>query len=274
MKTALKRRYGQHFLRDTGILRRIIGLIQPAPEDLLIEIGAGDGALSARLAPAVNRLVAVEIDGDHIPALRKALLPFPNARILAADFLTMDLIQCIPPLQEQGTRLRIAGNLPYNIGTAIIEKLLSASLPVWDMTFMLQFETAARIAAAPGSRDYGFFSVYCQHYCEVKVAFKVSPACFVPRPKVMSAMITMRLRGTPRHPGLEDNFLAVTKAAFAYRRKKLVNSLLRDARIGPVAEEMLLRTGIDGTRRAEDLSVREYQGMAAVLATMRLPHGL
>lgn len=271
MKTVLKKRYGQHFLRDRGIVARIIRLIRPSPEDLLIEVGAGIGALSAQLAPGVRRLIAIEIDQDHIPTLKDALLPYPNSEVVAADFLTLDLEPLVMPLAETGMRLRVAGNLPYNVGTAIIEKLLTSSLPIRDMTFMLQYEVAARITAAPGSRDYGFFSVYCQHACEVRLAFKVPPACFVPRPEVMSAMITMNRHGLPPDAGLENAFLALTRAAFAHRRKKLLNSLRLDPHIGATAEDLLSHAGIDGSRRAEDLAVGEYERAAQILFRLGFP---
>jgi 16S rRNA (adenine1518-N6/adenine1519-N6)-dimethyltransferase len=265
MKIALKRRYGQHFLKDAGVLNRIISLIQPSPQDLMIEIGAGDGALAGRLAPRVGRLIAVEIDRDHIPTLTEALAPFPGAEIIAVDILKTDLASLISSHLDSGLRLRIVGNLPYNIGTAIIEKLLSEPFPIEDMIFMLQYEVSARIAAAPGSEDYGYFSVFCQHYCEVKLGFKVSPACFVPRPKVQSALITMRPRPGVSNAAANSSFLAIAGAAFAYRRKKLANSLRRDPRIGPITGALLSEAGIDGSRRAEELSLQEYECMASIL---------
>jgi 16S rRNA (adenine1518-N6/adenine1519-N6)-dimethyltransferase len=264
MKAAPKKRYGQHFLRDTGILNRIIRLIQPSTADLVLEVGAGDGALSIRLAPKVFRLLAVEIDSALRTALTQALAPYPNAEVIVADVLSLDLFPLLSPYLQPGIKLRIVGNLPYNIGTAIIETMLALPVPVEDMIFMLQLETAQRISAAPGSKDYGFFSVYCQHYCDLRMGFKVSPACFVPRPKVYSAMLVMRPRNVPCDLGFEDDFLAVTKAAFAYRRKTLANSWRQDARLGPLAQEVLVRAGIDGTRRAEDLSVQEYERLSYV----------
>ncbi len=259
MKTRLKKRYGQHFLRDTGIIRRIVDLIKPGPGDLMVEVGAGDGAISMRLAPKVLRLFAIEIDRDVLPSLSLALKPCSNTEIVGQDVLSLDLPALVSPYLAPGVELRFAGNLPYNIGTAIIEKLMALPLPIRDMTFMLQLETADRIVAAPGSKQYGFFSVFCQHNCDIRLAFTVSPACFVPRPRVNSAMIVLRPRGGSRDPRFEDDFLTVTKAAFAYRRKTLANSLQRHAGLGPVAAELLAAAGISGSRRAEDLSVAEYE---------------
>ncbi len=119
MKTILKKRYGQHFLRDTGIINRIVALISPAPNDLMIEIGGGDGALSTRLAPEVLRLLVMEIDHDLIPALRSTLAPYPCAEVLGLDVLHADLANIAAPYLSPQVRLRVVGNLPYNIGTAI-----------------------------------------------------------------------------------------------------------------------------------------------------------
>jgi len=264
MKPTPKKRYGQHFIRDTGVIRRIVDLIEPGPSDLVVEIGAGAGALSIHLAPNVLRLIAVEVDRDVIPVLVHALEPYPNAEVVAKDVLKTDVTELVNPYLGKGTRLRIAGNLPYNIATAIIETLILQSVAAEDMIFMLQLETAERIAAAPGSKAYGFFSVFCRHYCDVRLGFTVPPACFVPRPKVYSAMITLRPRCTARDPLLEKCFLEVAKAAFAYRRKKLANSFRQDRRIEPVADLLLDRAGIDGTRRAGDLSVEEYERLSTV----------
>jgi 16S rRNA (adenine1518-N6/adenine1519-N6)-dimethyltransferase len=269
MGKILKKRYGQHFLKDTGILSRICRLIQPAAEDVMIEIGAGAGALSVLLAPEVFRLLALEIDLDLIPTLTAALEPFPNAGVLAQDVLKADLAAISLPYLNPGKRLRICGNLPYNIGTAIIERLLAMPLPIEDMVFMLQLETAERISARPGSKEYGFFSVYCRHCCYVKIAFRVSPECFIPRPKVRSAVLTMRLRQGPRDPRLEEDFVAIAKAAFAFRRKKLINSLRRHPVFGPIAAELLEQAGIDGSRRPEKLSVEEYERLARNLPSRR-----
>jgi 16S rRNA (adenine1518-N6/adenine1519-N6)-dimethyltransferase len=265
----LKRRYGQHFLRDTGIITRIVGFIEPAANDFMVEIGGGDAALSIRLAPKVFHLIAVEIDRDLIPGLKNALAPFPNAEILTGDILHLDLGAITLPRLGPGLRLRVVGNLPYNVGTAIVEKLLAQVLPIEDMTFMLQLETAERIAATPGSREYGFFSVLCQYYCDIRPGLRVSPACFVPRPKVQSAVIALRPRPDRRDPEAEGAFLRVAKAAFAYRRKKLANSLRHDRELSIVSDLMLRMAGIDGSRRPEELTVEEYKHLAEVFRQLK-----
>ena len=264
METRLKKRYGQHFLRDTGMIARIVGFIGPRPDDLLVEIGAGDGALSIRLAPKVLRLVALEIDREVIPALERGLAPYGNAEVIGGDILKINLPDLLTPRLGPGITLRIAGNLPYNIGTAIIEILLALALPIKDMAFMLQLETARRIVAAPGSGEYGYFSVLCQHHCAVNLGFQVPPACFVPRPRVTSAMVSLKPKDSPGDREFEEAFKSLAKAAFAYRRKKIVNSLGRCPQIGPAVGELLGKAGIDGARRAEDLTVAEYERLAHI----------
>jgi 16S rRNA (adenine1518-N6/adenine1519-N6)-dimethyltransferase len=259
-----KKRLGQHFLRDTGVIDRIVRWIMPAADDVFLEIGAGDGAISSRIAPRVHRLLALEIDSDCIPRLEQALNPFPSATVVPADILHLDLPQLFSQHLEPGRKLRVAGNLPYNIATVIIEKLLHYSLPVQDMFFMVQLEVAQRIAASPCSREYGYLSVDCQHHAEVQLGFKVSPACFVPRPQVSSSMIALRPKSGNSDPAFESGFEAIAKAAFSYRRKTLANALARDPGLGGISIPLLMRAGIDGSRRAEELSVQEYEHLAQV----------
>jgi 16S rRNA (adenine1518-N6/adenine1519-N6)-dimethyltransferase len=258
-----KRRFGQHFLRDKGIIGRIVRWIDPGSSDLFLEIGAGAGALSTQLAPRVYRLLAIELDAECIPILENNLSPYESAIVIADDFLQLNLAELASRYAQSGQEFRIAGNLPYNIATAIIDILLHSSLPIQDMHFMLQFEVAQRITASPGSREYGYLSVSCQHYCDVRMGFKVPPACFAPRPKVSSSMIRFQPKRFARtDAAFERHFESLAKAAFGYRRKTLSNSLGRHPIYGKIAEEFLMRAGIDGSRRAEALSVQEYENLA------------
>ena len=260
---AYKKRFGQHFLRDTGVLDRIVRLIAPTAQDTFLEIGAGDGALSVRLAPLIARLFAVERDPACIPMLRSALQPFHSAVVVENDILKLD-IRALLAAEADHRAPRIAGNLPYNISTTIIDSLLALDLAVADMTFMLQLEVARRVTASPASREYGLLSVICQHRAEVRLAFTVSPACFVPRPRVTSAIVVFRPFGKKRDARLEDRFREVLSAAFGYRRKTILNSIRRHPRLGQLAEQLLDKAGIDGARRAEELSVQEYEHLASV----------
>jgi 16S rRNA (adenine1518-N6/adenine1519-N6)-dimethyltransferase len=262
-----KKRFGQHFLRDTGVLDRIIRWIQPAPDDLFLDIGAGDGALSLRLAERATRLVAIEIDRDCIPPLERALEPINSATIIQGDILNLNLSELISRYAKPDQKIRIAGNLPYNIATAIIEKLLHSSLPIEDLFFMVQLEVAQRITASPLTRQYGSLSVDCQHHADVQLGFKISSACLVPRPKVSSAMISLRPKAYLQDPVFESVFESLTKAAFAYRRKTLDNSLRRHPILATISQNLLDRAGIDGSRRAEALTVQEYENLANILYT-------
>ncbi|MDM7998287.1 MAG: 16S rRNA (adenine(1518)-N(6)/adenine(1519)-N(6))-dimethyltransferase RsmA [Acidobacteriota bacterium] len=264
-----KKRFGQHFLRDTGVLDRITRWIQPSSGDLFLDIGAGAGALSLRLIPKAARLLSIEIDEDCIPQLQESLSPFPNAVVISGDFLQLKLEDLLAPYLQPGFRLRIAGNLPYNIATAIIERLLHANLPVYDMSFMVQLEVAQRITALPGKREYGYFSVECQHHAEVRFGFKVSPACFVPRPNVVSAMVSFHPKSSSLDSTVEPYFEMLTKAAFSYRRKTLENSLSRHPVLHGFSSLLLKRAGISGSRRAEALSVQEFEHLARVYSELR-----
>ncbi len=262
MKITAKRRFGQHFLRDTGILKRIIHLINPAPGQDVLEIGAGDGVLSVRLAPAVSRLRVIEVDDECIPVLESVLRPFPNVEILKGDVLEIGPSRLLPPGAGRARRTRVVGNLPYNIATAVIERFLDAGSLVEDMIFMVQLEVAQRITAEPCTREYGYLSVMCQHLADVRVHFKVPPQCFVPRPKVMSAVISLRPKECSWPRGRKHAFVDLVKASFSHRRKTLQNSLSFSRIFGDIATEILERCGVSGARRAEELTVQEYEQLS------------
>jgi 16S rRNA (adenine1518-N6/adenine1519-N6)-dimethyltransferase len=265
-----KKRFGQHFLRDRGVIDRIVRWIQPAPNDVFLEIGAGDGALSLCLAPGVSRLLAIELDAECIPHLQNGLVQYPSATVIEGDILRLDLAEIVSPHLIPGVRLRIAGNLPYNIATVIIEKLLHLDLPIKDMAFMVQLEVAQRITALPWTREYGYFSLVCQHRADVRLGFKVSSACFVPRPKVSSAMVSFRLKPMIWDDTLEADFEMLGKAAFSYRRKTLGNSISRHPVVGKVSSLLLKRAGISGSRRAEELSIAEYEHLAQTYRQLKM----
>lgn len=262
MKNFPKKHLGQHFLTDTGVARKILEYIRPSDSDVVIEIGAGHGELSALLAPMIWRLLAIEIDADCIPLLKSALRNYPRADVVMDDILEMDVKGLLNPYLSAEKRLRACGDLPYNIATAIIEKLITMRLPLTDMTFLVQLEMAQRITASPGSRRYGFFSVLCQHYCETMLGFKVSPGSFKPRPKVYSAVVKLTPHRQDSAPELDRTLVLLAKAAFAHRRKKIANAFRLHPRIGPVGNTLLDSAKIDGSKRAEQLSVQDYELLA------------
>lgn len=264
MKIPAKKRFGQHFLRDTGVLDRIVRLIEPSCNDLIIEVGAGDGALSARLAPLASRLLAVEIDPDCLKQLEDNLLRYPSAKIVPADILNIAIDEMVASEIQPGQNLLVAGNLPYNIATVIIERFLHCKSAISRMIFMVQLEVAARIIAPPGSRQYGYLSVVCQRLAAVKMHFKVSSSCFVPQPKVTSAVISLCPYEILRDEKFQRHFEELAKAGFSHRRKTLANSLRRYQKIGPQADQLLADAAIDPSRRAEDLSISDYEKLTSV----------
>jgi 16S rRNA (adenine1518-N6/adenine1519-N6)-dimethyltransferase len=263
VKSRAKKRLGQHFLRDARILDRLIRLMDPVSTDTFLEVGAGYGALSERLAPKVARLIAVELDRDCVSALQVALARFPSATVVAGDILNLDIPDLVSPYLRPGQPLRVTGNLPYNIATAIIEKLLALDLSAADITAMVQLEVAQRIVASPRTRQYGYFSVYCQHLTRVRLEFEVGPGCFSPRPQVISAVVTFRPHARPGDRMLTNSLVLIAKAAFGHRRKTLANSLRHDPTIGLVSDALLTQAGIDPGRRAEDLAIQEFERLAA-----------
>jgi 16S rRNA (adenine1518-N6/adenine1519-N6)-dimethyltransferase len=264
MKTHAKKRFGQHFLRDTGVLDRIIRLIEPSLDDLIIEVGAGDGSLTARLAPLVSKLLAIEIDRDCLPQLRSNLLQYPAAKIVQADVLSIDIDKMLADEMKPGQNLLVVGNLPYNIATAVIERFLHCRTVIPLMAFMVQLEVAERIVASPGSRQYGYLSVVCQRLAEIKMHLKVSPGCFVPRPKVVSAVISLCPRRQVHNDRFQHCFEELAKAGFSHRRKTLANSFHRHQEIGMHADKILAAAAIDPAKRAEDLSVADYERLTSV----------
>lgn len=262
MRVPPKKRFGQHFLRDTGILQRIERLMKPSGRDAVVEIGAGDGALSILLAPKVSRLAAVEVDSDRIPDLQARLGSYPNVEVVHADILQLDLDQLVSELGHGTAPVRLAGNLPYNIATAIIHRALRCRQPISDMLFMVQLEVAQRIIAAPGTKAYGYLSVDCQYRASASMVFKVPPECFSPRPRVTSAVVALQPRGIEAGTPLDETFDTLVKAAFAHRRKTIGNSLRQHAALGPIAANLLSSAGDLGSRRAEEISVGEYLCLA------------
>jgi len=269
MRQAAKRRFGQHFLRDTGIAGKIAALVAAGPESAVLEVGAGDGALTAHLVPNACRFAAVEIDADHWETLEALLAPAPSARLIRGDFLSLDLGRLARELKGSAGRFVITGNLPYNIATPIIDRCLRLDPRPDLLVFMLQREVAQRITAIPNTREYGLLSVFVQHRAQARLAFRVSSACFVPRPRVESAVVTLHPKPQRFPASLDDAFDEVVRASFAHRRKTLVNSLKRDHLLACNAGRLLERAGLDGSRRAESLTLDEFERLATVLHAWR-----
>jgi len=253
-----RKRFGQHFLHDGNIIRKLIAAIHPEPGQSLLEIGPGQGALTLPLLEQCRELTAIELDRDLIESLQHRAEPIGRLRLIQADILKVDLGEL--PLQPP---LRVVGNLPYNISTPLMFHLLKWRDRIADMHFMLQKEVAERIIASPGSKHYGRLSVMMQYHCETEYLFDVPPGCFTPPPKVDSAII--RLRPWPRlpHPVTDsDRLSALVQAAFGQRRKTISNSLKAF-----IDADGLRRLGIDPRSRAENLSLQDYSRIANAAET-------
>jgi len=249
-----KKRFGQHFLHDAGLLRRIVQAIAPQPGEHVVEIGPGDGALTIPLLRALGRLTVVELDRDLIPRLRAAAEGVGELDIVHADVLGVDLTAL-----AAGRPLRVVGNLPYNISSPILFHCLDHLDAIVDMHFMLQKEVVERMAAAPGSKVYGRLSVMLQLACRVEPLLDVPPGAFRPPPKVDSAVVRLRPRPRDERPRADAAAVArVVKAAFGQRRKTLANAL-RDV----VDADRIAAAGIDPRARAEQLAPADFVALAA-----------
>ena len=257
-----RKRFGQNFLHDEHVIGRIVRAITPGPGQTLIEIGPGQGALTAPLLAAAGQLTAIEIDRDLAGMLRSRYGDNPGFRLIESDVLDVDFAA----LASQPASLRIIGNLPYNISTPLLFHLLQHHPLIHDMVFMLQYEVVQRLAAEPGSADYGRLSVMMQYYCEVELLFKVSPGSFTPQPKVDSAIVRLTPRRPSPFPPVNTELLgAVVKAAFGMRRKTLRNTLKPLFFNGGFANEQLAALPVDLGLRAENLAVDDYVRLAVLL---------
>jgi 16S rRNA (adenine1518-N6/adenine1519-N6)-dimethyltransferase len=252
VRHAPRKRFGQHFLVDTAVLDSIVAAIDPRPGQALVEIGPGLGALTQPLLERCGRLTVIELDRDLAARLRRN----PALEVIEADVLTVDFAALA---NSRADRLRVVGNLPYNISTPILFHLLPAAERIEDQHFMLQKEVVQRVAAGPGSKDYGRLSVMLQWRYHVESLFDVPPEAFDPPPRVDSAVL--RLQPWPQPAALEPAlFESLVAAAFSQRRKLLRHSL------GRWLDGHGYAGGFDLQRRCEEVTVAEYVALAAALS--------
>jgi 16S rRNA (adenine1518-N6/adenine1519-N6)-dimethyltransferase len=263
---------GQNFLVDVSVARKIVDSVAPRQSDLIIEIGPGTGALTGPLAKESGYVVAVEIDARLIEDLRKKLSA-TNITIIEADALDVSWLELISSARAsfkalngvEARRVRVVANLPYYISTAIIERLIGARAEFFDMTLMLQDEVVERISSNPGRKEYGYLSVLVQFYLEARKLFLVPSDAFKPAPKVISAVVHLAVRDMPIVKVVDERrFFAVVKAAFAQKRKTILNNIKAAAPALGVTRsvaECLERAGIDPRRRAETLTIKEFASL-------------
>ncbi|MGB8507181.1 MAG: 16S rRNA (adenine(1518)-N(6)/adenine(1519)-N(6))-dimethyltransferase RsmA [Pyrinomonadaceae bacterium] len=264
-----KKRLGQNFLVDESFIARIVDALSPHGGETIVEIGAGRGALTARLVEESCRVVAIEFDRDLAPLLRADFGVRENFELVEADALGVNFCEAIAP----ATRARVVANLPFNISTAILQHLIAHRRCLNEFTLMLQREVVERITAPPSTSERGYLSVLVEGYCEREALFDVPPGAFRPVPKVWSTVVRLRpLEHTPFDNQDEGFLWSVVSAGFAQRRKTMLNNLRSapdDLRVrveasgGAVAA--LESSEIAPQRRAETLTVEEWARLARTL---------
>jgi 16S rRNA (adenine1518-N6/adenine1519-N6)-dimethyltransferase len=249
-----RKRFGQHFLHDPGVIERIARAVNPGPEDHLLEIGPGRGALTQLLLQGeYASFDAIEIDRDLAHALRPTMALARAATQHACDALDFDFVQLA---KNRGGRLRVIGNLPYNISTPLLFGLIGAAPAIVDLHVMLQREVVARMAAAPGTGDYGRLTVMLAPWVSVEHLFDIGPGAFKPPPRVWSAMARVTIRAQPAF-AVAPQFAQVVTAAFSQRRKTLRNALRSLLEVRDIEA-----CGVDPSLRAETLAPEVFNRLA------------
>lgn len=265
----LKKSLGQNFLTDFSILRKIIDAADLNKDSGVIEIGPGLGALTEGLAQAAKRVTAIELDNRLIPILKELFTAQTNIDILHADALKIDFASLIAEKFADCSQVHVVANLPYYVTSPILIKLLEARLPLKNIVVMIQKEVADRIAARPNTKEYGSLSVFAQYYSETSIVTRVPSHVFVPRPQVDSTVIKLTMRESSPIPVENERFFfQVVRAAFAKRRKTLLNSLVSSLPFPiekTVLEEKIRQAEIDPSCRGEMLSIESFGRLAKVL---------
>jgi 16S rRNA (adenine1518-N6/adenine1519-N6)-dimethyltransferase len=257
---------GQNFLIEDWVPREIVAQSQVGPNCGVLEIGPGIGPLTVQLAQAAGRVAAVELDRTLLPVLEETLAHYDNVEVISGDILKLDL----PTLVEQhfpGLQPCACANLPYNITTPAITALIQAGCFA-RITVMIQREVALRICAQPGTSDYGAFSIFCQYHAHCQRLFDVPPQCFLPPPKVTSSVITLVPKAPPVQVADETRFFQVVRAAFAQRRKTLLNALSSAFSSQYSKEDLrqiLLACNLPEDVRGEQLGIPEFAQLSALM---------
>ena len=266
---AFQKKFGQNFLIDGRVLDKIIASADITKEDFVLEIGPGIGTMTQYLAEAAGRVLAVEIDKMLIPILEETLQEYDNVEVINADVLKLDLNRILEE-KNGGRPVRIVANLPYYITTPIIMSLLEDHVPVESITVMVQKEVAERMQAGPGTKDYGALSLAVQYYCEPYIAANVPPNCFMPRPKVGSAVIRLtRHKNPPVETSDEQLMFRLIRASFNQRRKTLANGLNNFPELHYTKEEIqkaIEELGVSPSVRGEALTLQQFARLADILA--------
>ena len=264
-----QKKYGQNFLIDPHVLDKIVRAAKITKEDFVLEIGPGIGTMTQYLAEAAGSVCAVEIDRNLIPILHETLSGYENVSILNEDILKVDVAALVRE-KNGGRPMKVVANLPYYITTPIIMGLFESHVPLRSVTVMVQKEVADRMKSGPGSKDYGALSLAVRYYAEAYLAANVPPNCFMPRPKVGSAVICLTCHKEPPVKVRDEKLMfRLIRASFNQRRKTLTNSLGNSPEIAFTKEEIgaaLEEMGLSPTVRGEALTLEQFAGLADRLA--------
>ena len=254
-----QKKFGQNFLIDTHVLDKIIRSAEITKEDMVLEIGPGIGTMTQYLAEAAGKVVTVEIDRNLIPILSETLKDYDNVRIINEDVLKVD-IRKLAEEENGGRPIKVVANLPYYITTPIIMGLFENQVPVESITVMVQKEVAQRMQTGPGSKDYGALSLAVQYYADPYIVANVPPNCFMPRPKVGSAVIRLTRHAVPPVEVEDEKLMfSVIRAAFNQRRKTLYNGLKNSGEFEEeIIREAIKQLGKGANVRGEALTLEEF----------------
>jgi len=264
---SFKKSLGQNFLIDTNILRNIVEYGEVSEKTAAIEIGPGIGALTEQIAKRAGKVFAFEIDQRLLPILEDTLSPYDNITVIHKDILKADVTELIGEELKAFEEVRVIANLPYYVTTPIIMKLLQEGLPLKSITVMLQKEVAERMAAKPGTKEYGSLSIAVQYFTQAETVMIVPKTVFVPQPNVDSAVIRLLVREEPPvRVKDEDFFFEVVRASFGQRRKTILNNLTSNLPDGKAKkqgiEAALANSSVDPQRRGETLSIEEFGALS------------
>lgn len=260
-----QKKFGQNFLIDTHVLDKIIGSAEITKDDVVLEIGPGIGTMTQYLACAAKKVIAVEIDKALIPILEDTLSEYENVRVINHDVLKVDIAK-LAEEENGGKPIKVVANLPYYITTPIIMGLFENHVPIKSITVMVQKEVADRMQVGPGTKDYGALSLAVQYYAKPYIVANVPPNCFMPRPKVGSAVIRLTRHAAP--PVKVDNekwMFDIIRASFNQRRKTLANGLSNSDKIDlpkDVITEAIVKLGKGESVRGESLSLEKFAALS------------
>lgn len=264
-----KKSLGQNFLIDANVLRNIVKAADLTDQDAALEVGPGIGALTEQLARVAKKVAAIELDQRLLPILEETLAPYPNATVTHGDVLKMDLTSFFADVFAEYEQVSVVANLPYYVTSPILMRFLEENLPIAKIVVMIQKEVAERICAEPGGKAYGALSVIAQYYAEPEIAMIVPKSVFIPQPNVDSAVLKLVPRERPPVETTDRKFLfRVIRSCFEQRRKTIYNNLL-NAMFGKERREQLedvfQQTEIDPSRRAETLTIAEFDKLASAI---------